>query len=147
MSINLIAKATATINAPASKVWEALITPELIKQYFFGTEAISEWKVGSPLEFRGTWDGKEYIDKGTILQMLPEKLFQHTYFSSFSGLEDLPENYANVTYELDEDNGVTTLTVRQENLQDVKTQEQAEKNWAMVLDSLKKMLEGQAVNV
>lgn len=34
---NLIAKASITINAPITKVWEALTKPEIIKQYMFGT--------------------------------------------------------------------------------------------------------------
>jgi len=41
------ARKSITINAPAAKVWDALINPELIKQYLFGTEAISDWEVGS----------------------------------------------------------------------------------------------------
>jgi uncharacterized protein YndB with AHSA1/START domain len=141
MSQNLIAKATTTIKAPASKVWEALTKPELIKQYLFGTEAVSAWKVGSPIEFRGVWDGKPYKDKGTILQMQPEKLFQHTYFSSFSGMKDSPENYANVSYELAEEDGQTNVTVRQENIQDEKVKEHSEQNWTMVLKGLKELLE------
>ena len=37
MRPNFTAHARTTINAPASKVWEALTTPEIIKKYFFGT--------------------------------------------------------------------------------------------------------------
>lgn len=33
MSKNLIAKASVSINAPSEKVWNALVTPEAIKQY------------------------------------------------------------------------------------------------------------------
>src|SRR5688572_5440428 len=145
MSMNLIAKASVAIQAPASKVWEALTTPAMIKEYFFGSETISDWKVGSPLLFTGVWEGKEYVDKGFILQSVPEKLFQYSYFSSFSPLEDKPENYANITYELDEENGETTLNIRQENVADEQTREHSEKNWAIVLDNLKKMLEGNTV--
>lgn len=147
MAQNVIAKVSTTINVPASKVWEALTKPELIKQYLFGTEAVSEWKVGSPIEFRGVWEDKPYTDKGSILQILPEKLFQYTYYSPFSGLEDSPENYANVSYELDEpEPGTTILTVRQENLQDEKIQKQTEENWAMILENLKDLLENRLVD-
>jgi uncharacterized protein YndB with AHSA1/START domain len=141
MSKNIIAKAQTTIQASAAKVWGALTTPALIKQYFFGTDAVSDWKIGSSLQFKGVWEGKEYIDKGTILRSVPEKLFQYTYFSSFSGLKDSPENYANISYELDGDDDQTTLIIKQENIADEKAREQSEKNWAMVLDNLKKMLE------
>ena len=44
ISTNNIAKADTTIDAPVDKVWDALINPEMIKKYMFGTTAISDWK-------------------------------------------------------------------------------------------------------
>ena len=141
MSANLIAKASATIAAPAARVWDALTKPEIIKQYFFGTQAVSDWQEGSTLEFKGEWEGKPYLDKGIILRSEPKKIFQYTYLSSFSNLPDLPENYANITYELYEGNGETTLSVKQENIADEQTRKHSEKNWSYVLQSLKDLLE------
>ena len=142
MKSNITGSADITINVPASKVWEALTTPALIKQYFFGTDAVSDWKVGSPLIFKGEWQGKIYEDKGTILESVPNKLFKYSYWSSMSGMEDKPENYVNVTYELTENNNATTLTITQENIPDEKTKEHSEQNWRKVLEDLKKLLEG-----
>ena len=141
MSANLIAKASTKIRVPASRVWDALTNPEIIKQYFFGTEAISDWKEGSRLEFKGEWEGKKYVDKGEILKSEPEKLFQYTYLSSFSNLPDAPENYANITYELLEDEGETTLTIKQENVANEEARKHSEKSWEQVLKSLKDLLE------
>lgn len=141
MSANLIAKASTTISAPASAVWDALTNPSLIKQYFFGTDAVSDWKEGSSLEFKGEWNGKQYIDKGVILKSEPAKLFQYTYLSSFSGLPDVPENYANITYELFEENGETTLNVKQENVANEDARKHSEENWELVLKNLKNLLE------
>ena len=141
MSANLIAKASTSISVPASRVWEALTTPEIIKEYLFGTQAISDWKEGSSLEFKGEWEGKKYVDKGIILKSEPEKIFQYTYLSSFSNLADIPENYSNITYELWEDDGETTLTVKQENVANEAARKHSEKNWAYVLKSLKDLLE------
>ncbi|MDB5200225.1 MAG: hypothetical protein JWO92_2188 [Chitinophagaceae bacterium] len=141
MKSNITGKADITINVPASKVWEALTTPAIIKQYFFGTDAISDWKVGSPLIFKGEWQGKTYEDTGTILEVIPQKLFKYSYWSSMSGIEDKPENYVNVTYELSGNNDATTLTITQENIPDEKTREHSEQNWRKVLEDLKKLLE------
>ena len=58
----VIAIATITINASTSKVWDALTKPELIKQYLFGTEVATDWQVGSPIRYRGVWEGKTYED-------------------------------------------------------------------------------------
>jgi len=40
MKNTITAKVNISINAPVPKVWDALIKPEIIKQYFFGTEAV-----------------------------------------------------------------------------------------------------------
>lgn len=141
MAANFIAKVTTTISAPMGRVWNALTTPEIIQQYFFGTNAVSDWKEGSELLFKGEWDGKAYVDKGVILKSEPEKLFQYTYLSSFSNLPDVPENYSNITYELDEEEGETTLTVKQENVANEEARKHSEENWASVLKNLKQLLE------
>jgi uncharacterized protein YndB with AHSA1/START domain len=129
------------INANTSKVWDALTKPELIKQYLFGTNAVSDWKVGSPLYFRGTWEGKSYEDKGTILKSEPNKIFKYSYWSSMSGIEDKPENYVDVTYQLAPKGDKTELTIIQENIPSDEMRKHSEKNWEMVMNGLKKLLE------
>ncbi len=141
MKNNITGEVSIEINAPVSKVWEALTTPDIIKQYFFGTDAVSDWKVGSPLIFKGEWEGKKYEDKGTILDIVPNKLFKYTYWSSMSGIEDKPENYVDITYELTKKNNHTILEVTQENIPDEKTKDHSEQNWRKVLGDLKKLLE------
>jgi uncharacterized protein YndB with AHSA1/START domain len=63
MKKGLTARTSITIHAPVSGVWEALTEPELIKQYLFGTEAVSDWKVGSSIAYKRVWEGKSYEDK------------------------------------------------------------------------------------
>jgi uncharacterized protein YndB with AHSA1/START domain len=145
MKNNITGKASANIQAPASKVWEALTTPAIIKQYFFGTDAISDWKPGSSIIFKGEWEGKYYEDKGTILSVVPNKLFRYDYWSSMSGIEDKPENYVIINYDLSEKNNNTVLTVTQENIPDEKMKEHSEQNWKKVLIELKKLLEGELI--
>ncbi|MBS1193689.1 MAG: hypothetical protein H6R28_89, partial [Methanomicrobiales archaeon] len=58
MARGLIARASVTIRAPVSRVWDALVSPALIKQYMFGTDAVSDWKVGSPITWNGEWQGR-----------------------------------------------------------------------------------------
>src|SRR5258706_9853446 len=115
MDKTFIAKATVTINAPAAKVWKALTTPEILKQYYFGADIMSDWKVGSPIIYKGQWQGKSYEDKGTILTFEPEKLLVATHWSPLSGVPDSPENYHKVTYELSEQGGKTKVTLTQDN--------------------------------
>ena len=89
MENNFIAQATITIEASASEVWQALIDPEKVKQYLFGTQVTTDWQVGSPITYKGTWQGKVYEDKGKVLQNEAEKLLVSTFWSSLSGKPDL----------------------------------------------------------
>jgi len=145
MKNNLTGAAGIWIDAPVSKVWEALTTPSIIRQYFFGTIAVSDWKEGCPIIFKGEWRGKNYEDKGTILKVEPQKLFRYTYWSSMSGVEDKPENYVTITYELTERNNGTYLSVKQENIRDEKMRQHSEENWNKVLADLKELLEREPV--
>ena len=52
---------------------EAIIDPVKVKQYFFGTDLVTNWEVGKPIFFRGEWEGQAYEDKGTVLQFEPKK--------------------------------------------------------------------------
>lgn len=141
MDNNLTAKASVHIKAPVPKVWDALTNPSMIKQYLFGTEVASDWKEGSAITYRGSWQGKEYEDKGIIKKIVPGKILQSTYWSSMSGTADIPENYVLVTYELTEENGATLLSVTQDHCKTEESRQHSEQNWNMVLQELKKLLE------
>lgn len=130
------------INARISEVWDALINPDLIREYFFGTEAVSTWEVGEPILFRGIWDGKSYEDKGIILKNDAEKEFQYSYWSSFAGTEDKPENYATITYKVATKGNGTTLTVMQSGFKTEDQKEHSKQNWTMVLENIKSIMEG-----
>ncbi len=141
MDKTLVAKASIRINAPASKVWDALTRPELIKQYLFGTQVTTDWQVGSPITYRGVWQGKPYEDKGNVLEIVPEKRIVSTFWSALSGLEDRPENYKTVRYELSGEDSGTILTVTQDNNASEEEATHSEQNWKMVLEGIKKLLE------
>ncbi len=137
----LTLEVTTGIKASKESVWKALTDPEQIKKYFFGTETKSDWKVGSPITFSGVWDGKPYLDKGTILQIEELQILKYNYWSSFSGTEDVPANYANVTYSLEERNGETLFTVTQDSIKNNEAREHSKQNWQMIMNSLKELLE------
>ena len=141
MPTNLTAHATVDIKAPASAVWEALTNPEIIKKYLFGTETKTDWRPGSPITFSGEWEGKPYQDKGKILSVEKEKLLSYSYWSSFSSLSDSPENYNDVTFQMQPADGVITLSVTQTNCHSEASRVHSEKNWEMVLNNIKNIVE------
>ncbi|MEO8582433.1 MAG: SRPBCC family protein [Flavitalea sp.] len=137
----LISEASVTINAPAEKVWKAITTPSEIKKYLMGTNVESEWKEGSPIAYKGEYNGKAYHDKGIIKKFEPNKVFQSTYWSSAGGKEDKPENYNLVTYTLSNQNGKTLVTLSQDNVSSEKEKEHLDQNWTMVMNKLKEVVE------
>jgi uncharacterized protein YndB with AHSA1/START domain len=123
-----------------AEVWDALTDKESVKKYFFGTELNTDWKVGSPIIFRGNWEGQSYEDKGKILEAEKEKLIKYTYLSSFSGLPDLKEKYSTITYQLQPEGQGTMLTVVRQGFRDEKAHNDSKEGWRIVLKNLKKLL-------
>lgn len=101
MDKNLIAEKSIEINAKAKKVWEVLTNPEKIKVFLYGTNTVTDWKVGSTISFEGEYNGQKYNDKGNVLENVEFKLLKYNYWSGFSGLEDKIENYSLVSYLID----------------------------------------------
>ncbi len=145
MKSNIKGQVKTKINASLAEVWDALTNPEIIKQYFFGTDTKTDWKVGNPITFSGTWEGKAYKDKGTVLGFEKNKVIKYNYWSSMSGIEDKPENYVIITYELSGVDGNVDLTITQENIPDEKMKDHSDENWKMVVNGLKKVVEGKTV--
>ena len=130
------------ISSTSQQVWSVLTDPSHIKEYLFGTEAISEWKEGSDLVFQGVYDGYSYKDKGVIIKWQPYQLFQYTYLAQFSGLDDQPENYHLISYSLTEINNGTVLNLKQENIHNEIAQEHSNSSWDKALAQIKALAEG-----
>ena len=140
MNNKFVAKAAITIDAPVSRVWDALTKPDLVKQYLFGTKVTTDWRVGSPITYEGVWEGKAYKDKGQILQVESGKLLVSTFWSALSGLPDIPENYQTVRYELSAEGNGTRVTITQDNNATQEEADHSTQNWNMVLDGMKKVI-------
>ncbi len=141
MDKDLIAKASISINAPNSTVWDALVNPVAIKQYMFGTNVVSDWRENSPIVWQGMWQGKPYEDKGVILQFKPGQMLQYSHFSPLSGIPDKPENYHTVTVELSTDGNQTRVSLAQDHNTTEEERAHSEENWGMMLAALKKFVE------
>jgi uncharacterized protein YndB with AHSA1/START domain len=102
----------------------------------------TDWQAGSPITYQGIWEGKAYEDKGKVVQVEPGKLLVSTFWSSLSGLPDVPESYKTVRYELSSEDSGTRLTISQDNNASQEEASHSEQNWKMVLESIKRLLEG-----
>ena len=130
-----------TIAAPIERVWKALTTPDLIKQWFFGVDTETDWRKGSPIVHRGEYQGRPYEDRGVILDIEPPSRLVHSHWSPVSGLPDAPENHEVVAWELSERDGGTELTISESNLASEEAKRTSEESWRMVLGNLKGLLE------
>jgi|SRR5437899_4662286 len=137
----LVARASTSIAASVDRVWDALVDPKIIKQYMFGTNVTSDFKEGSPIVWKGEWQGKSYEDKGVILKLNPKKMLRYSHFSPLSGLPDKPENYHTVTIDVVPKGEQTFVALTQDNNPTEESKQDSEKNWGMMLAGLKKLLE------
>lgn len=141
MKKNLTAKASVKINASSAKVWDGLTNPQIIKKYMMGAVVNSDWEEGSKITWKGEFKGKKYVDKGEILEIDPKKKLRYSHYSPLSGKEDTADNYHVVTINLSADGKQTTVTLSQNKNETEKAKEESQKNWKMMLDGLKKILE------
>ena len=55
MAINV---STVRIKAEPKKVWDALTNPELVKEWQYGSDLITDWVIGNDIKFETKWEGK-----------------------------------------------------------------------------------------
>lgn len=139
---SLTARASIILQAHRADIWDSLTNPARIKEYMFGTETTCDWQLGSPISFKGEWEGKPYEDKGIITAIEPLRHVQYSYWSNLSGTPDIPENYALVSYTIeDESNESLRLTITQSNCATAEQQEHSEKSWMYLLEQIKAQVE------
>ena len=132
---------TIIIKAPVQKIWETLTKPELVKQWQYGSELITDWKVGNDIKFRSEWEGKIFEQWGKVLEWRPNVLIKYNLFAPRPDLEDKPENYFVMSYVLTDEKTHTKLEIIQEDNRpgSVQAEPQGEEN--PILQSLKNIAE------
>lgn len=130
------------VKSPLSKVWDALTNPNMVKEYLFGSQLVTNWIPGQSIIFKGEWEGTSYEDKGIVIEYFHEQSLAYSYLSNWSGKEDLPENYLMITYAVKDIPDGTELTITQTNYDEDKAAHSLE-NWASVMDGMKTMLANQ----
>lgn len=138
---NLIAKAETDIAATPEQVWQTLTSPETVSKTMFGAQVDTDWRPGSPIVWRGDYDGTKFEDKGEILESDRPRTLSMTHFSPLSGKDDVPENYHTLVYTLDETDSGTHLSLTQDNNASEDEVEHSATNWQQVLSTVKQLAE------
>ncbi len=144
----LFVNKTIEINAPASKVWNALTRREYTDQWaleFTGGAEFhieSDWNPGSPVLWTGQ-DGSVIV-QGNVTSLEPHKFLRFTVFDVRGEKPSVTEEDG-ITYELTEQNGKTLLKISQG---DFSTMTEGEKYrnlsaeiWDRVLPKVKELAE------
>ncbi len=144
MQDEIVVRKEIEIDAPVSKVWEALTSTNYTKKYMFALDVESDWKAGSPVVWTGDAGGVKTFRKGRVLAVDPRKFLRFSDFNPSTGAKDVEENYAHVSYELTSLGDKTMLTVLTDHLNgDEARRKDSEGFWGRVLPALKKLLEKQ----
>jgi uncharacterized protein YndB with AHSA1/START domain len=138
MPINI---STINIKASCQKVWDALTKPELVKKWQFGSDLITDWKVGSDIRFSTDWEGKTFEQWGKVLEIKPNDLLRYSLFAPRPDLEDKPENYFVMSYVLTDEKDHIKLEIIQEDNRPGTVQEAPQGEENPLLTSLKKLAE------
>jgi uncharacterized protein YndB with AHSA1/START domain len=140
---DLIVTRSIMLNASPARVWEALTHPGMTKHYMFNCEVHSNWDEGGDIIWTGTFNGQDILQKGKILEIIPEQVLRYSTFDPNGDGEDIPENYIHVSYEIKSRNGQTELLTTLENFgEDDSRAEYAAEVWDIeVLPKLKELIE------
>ncbi len=136
-----VARADIDIDAGRETVWHALTDPERIAGWMMGARVSTDWKVGSPITWKGELDGRPYEDKGEVLAVEQPDRLSVTHYSPLMGEADTPENYHTIVYELAGDDGTTTVSLTQDGNDSAEQAEQFSASWQGMLESLKGSVE------
>ena len=126
------------IEAPCEKVFDALIDPEMNKEYWGRHCNLSDWKTGSSWQHADYDDRSKVVVAGTVI----ESDRPHRLVLSWARPESLgdPDKTSRVTFSIDEQFGSTRLTVVHDEL-DTEMLRAISGGWPPILSSLKTMLE------
>jgi uncharacterized protein YndB with AHSA1/START domain len=127
------------IASTPEKVFRALTSAEMSKQYWSGNFVESDWKVGSPFALRLPRHEKEDIT-GEVLEFDPPRRLSYTFCTHHGGMEG--EGASRVLFEIEPYQDQVKLTVIHDGFEPgSKVFESISKGWPHVLSSLESYLE------
>ena len=129
------------IRATPEEIWDAITKPEFTAKYFYGTEIVSLFEVGS--DYLAYTPGRESVMvDGEVLEIdAPNKLV-HTWRALYDD-SMASEQHSRVTWAIEAQNGgYSVLTVTHDQLENApNTAESVSGGWMFVLSGLKTLLE------
>jgi uncharacterized protein YndB with AHSA1/START domain len=120
------------------KLWQSLIDPDLIAQYWGGTRLVSDWQVGSKIDFV-TAEG-QITDTGVILECDPPRRLSYSWHVLHEIAKGEPDS--RVTFDLEPVDAVVKLTLTNDRFEPgSKVLAAVSSGWPMIVSCLKTLLE------
>ncbi|AIQ27859.1 MULTISPECIES: SRPBCC domain-containing protein [Paenibacillus] len=101
------------IGAAAAEVWEALVSPEKVRQIYYGSVIRSSFVVGEQLEYVGPGAaGEETVHVyGTLLEYVPQQTLRYSHKTGPSYLTNREGYESVISWKLEPAGGCTRLTL------------------------------------
>ena len=127
------------IETTPERLWQAITDGEMTRQYYYGTEVVSDWQVGGEMRYLDA-DGNERL-LCEILEIEEPKRLVTTFKPLWEGATSAHEP-SKVTYEIEQLGGVCRLTLVHDDLdEDHPLNPDALSGWAHILSGMKTLLE------
>ena len=127
------------IRTSPEKLWAALTTAEFTRQYWFGTEQLTDWQAGSPWQLKFP-DGR-LADSGEVLEIDPPKRLVLKWRNEFKP-ELKAEGYSRCTMDLEPMDSAVKLTITHViDRRESKLIGAVSGGWPRILSNLKSLLE------
>jgi uncharacterized protein YndB with AHSA1/START domain/DNA-binding transcriptional ArsR family regulator len=128
------------IRTSPAKLWDALINPEMTRQYYYNSRVLTDLKVGGKFAYEGP-DGAINLD-GEIIEIVPEKKLVTTFKATWA-----PEGEpTRIMFEIEPMGEACKLTMTHYDY--AKSKAGVETGWPMIVAGLKTLLEtGKPLNL
>jgi uncharacterized protein YndB with AHSA1/START domain len=139
-----VSTSAITIAAPREVVWAAVTRPENVRRWQYDSDLTTDWSVGGPIRYRAEFQGQVFEQWGTVLEFDAPTRLRYSLFAPRPGLDDRPENYFTMTYELADVDDATKVTFIQEDPREIDVGENETDEDNPVLHALKEVAEALA---
>ena len=131
-----VAKAEADVRAPVAAVWAALTDAETLGRIMFGSTVETTWEVGSPIVYRGEWEGTPFEDRGVILELTEPTVLRVSHEAPGSDATH------EVRYDLRElGPDATHVTLSQDGNESTEAAMHAAANWQAMLEAFQREIQ------
>ena len=123
--------------ASSEDIWRAITDPELTRSYYYGTDILSDWKVGSEWTSRA---GDELYLEGTIVEIDPPRKLVQTFHVASAEEDAVNDEFSTVTWDVTPVADGTRVRVIHDNMGEA-TRQYTEGGWEHILAGMKTLLE------